>query len=62
VQGYAWHFGALWASSSDQVLVRMMEMVGDGWTSYSSPLKWLLAARKLPLPKPEYQRERQYEI
>lgn len=57
LQGYAWHFGALWAASSDQVLPRMMEMVGDTWATYSTPLKWLMNARNVAVCTPEQQRE-----
>jgi hypothetical protein len=57
LQGYVWHFGTLWVSSSEQIVVRAMEIMGDGWTTYSTPLKWLMDAHKLPVPSAQQQRE-----
>lgn len=71
LQGYAWHFGALWASSSDQALAATAaketkgtmeiqggrEGQGDIWGSYSTPLIWLLGVHNLKAPSRQLQSE-----
>jgi hypothetical protein len=54
-QGYARHFGELWALSGSSAQERAGTPLGEAYASYSAPLKWLLSKRGLVIPTPQQQ-------
>jgi hypothetical protein len=49
----------LWATDEQLQMLRMMDMSGDCYTSFSAPLKWLMKAHGIKLPSKQLQGELQ---
>jgi hypothetical protein len=56
-QGYAHHFGCLWAASGEQLKAGKAQAVPRCYGQYSRQLLWLLKVRSLMVPTSQQQRE-----
>jgi hypothetical protein len=58
-QEYAYHYGDLWQTSSSSLSDRVHEQSSQelGASTFSAPLKWLLAFRGLPTMTQQEQRK-----